>query len=422
MKTIPFSDRLNPVFVKELRQSFHDRSLAVAFAVLAVGQLGLWYIRSVSISNSPQIRDLFHFGYNGLLFVLLLLVIHLGNRSNKEIGKEGFDPALGTGYPPWKIVFGKTAAAWTILAGLLLIFLPGICLLGKTLPDRNLLAYLILLFLARQINQCLGQIPGARSARGLLALLFALWIIGAGFHLMRDLLEEEWSAILAMCGGGLLISSIFICGQIAGLMPKRADRSVPVKAAVLLTGAYFVLCSKLELFQTPGANTFTGLTAGFFILGSLFERKVPSQRQGEQAPRRLLFRIPAFLITTGCVPALFTGTVLAVITLLTAEKFLLSNLQSLLLSLFYVQLAVYLAEVDKLSAAVNWIVLLILLNVPIISGAVFPWGTALSLAAPEFIDVNLAAAIAGTAWLVSILLNKQLIARFLRLYFGRKEV
>ena len=88
--------------------------------------------------------------------------------------------------------------------------------------------------------------------------------------------------------------------------------------------------------------------------------------------------------------------------------------------LFYFLLALYLAELTRQSAVLLWIGILLVLHLPIISGSVFPWGTALSLAAPEFLDQQTAQIIAAAACIVGIALNWQLISRFLRLYFGRK--
>ena len=116
MKTIPFSDRLNPVFVKEIRQSLHDKSIAVSATLLAAGQLFMWFLHALGWhEDGAGIKDVANsLGMGGTLLTVLLLLVHFALRGGGERNQEGFDPALGTGYPPWKIVLGKTAAAWSI--------------------------------------------------------------------------------------------------------------------------------------------------------------------------------------------------------------------------------------------------------------------------------------------------------------------
>ena len=97
-----------------------------------------------------------------------------------------------------------------------------------------------------------------------------------------------------------------------------------------------------------------------------------------------------------------------------------TNLFSVFMILFYFLLALYLAELTRKPAFLLWGGILLALHLPIISGSIFPWGTALSLAAPEFLEPQTARIIAVAACIVGFVLNWQRISRFLRLYFGRK--
>lgn len=422
MKTIQLSDRLNPVFVKEIRQSFHDKSIAISAILLTAGQLFLWFLHSIGWTEIGNKKDLSGVGSGGTLLTVLLLLVHFALRSGKERLQEGFDPALGTGYPPWKIVLGKTAAAWSIAGLYLLLFLPGIYILGGVGPDRALLLILSVFFLCGQLCQTISLFKKAGSFSGVLILLILLWSVGYGISILHSTayIQENWSDLLLLIFGIILLGGTLICGQISAYLPPRADRSLPFKSALLITMLYFLTCSWAgKLQETLDFTLIPGWTAGIFLLGSLFERREPSRRQIQSAPRNILLRFGTFFVTSGKVPALFTGTILTVITLLLSST-PATNLYSVLLILFYFLLALYLADLTRQSAFLLWVGILLVLHLPVIFGSIFPWGTALSLGAPEFLDAQTARIIAGAACIVGIVLNWQLISRFLRLYFGRK--
>ena len=422
MKTIPFSDRLNPVFVKELRQSFHDKSIAISAVLLTAGQLFLWFLYSIGWDYHGAWKKISNVGLGGTLLIVLLLLVHFALRSGKERLQEGFDPALGTGYPPWKIVLGKTAAAWSVAGLCLLIFLPGIYFMQGDWPHLDLLLLLSVFFLCGQLCQTISLSQKASSVSGVLILLILLWTVGCGISFLHSntCIQENWSDLLLLSFGIILLGGTLICGQISAYRPPRADSSLPFKSALLCTMLYFLACSwagKVQEFLD--FSQISGWTAGIFLFGSLFERREPSRRQMQDAPRNMILRFLTFFVTSGAVPALVTGTLLMGIALLTSQT-AATNLYSVLLIIFYFLLALYLADLTRQSAFLLWIGILLVLHLPIITGSVFPWGTALSLAAPQFLDQQTAQIIAAAACIVGIALNWQLISRFLRLYFGRK--
>ena len=421
MKTIQFSDRLNPVFVKEIRQSLHDKSIAVSATLLAAGQLFMWFLHALGWhEDGAGIKDVANsIGMGGTLLTVLLLLVHFALRGGGERNQEGFDPALGTGYPPWKIVLGKTAAAWSIAGLYLLIFLPGMYFMGGIWPDRELLLILPVFFLCGQLCQTISLFKKEGRFSGVLILLVLLWTVGYGISTLRAAgnIQEQWSKLLLLSFGMILMGATLMCGQIACYLPPRADRSRPFKSAILVTMLYFLTCCWAGTLQNILTYSLVpGWTAGIFLLGSLFERREPSRRQIQDAPRNMVLRFLVFFVTSGAVPALFTGSILMTIALLTSA----TNLFSVFVILFYFLLALYLAELTRQPAALLWAGILLVLHLPIISGSIFPWGTALSLVAPEFLDPETARIIAVAACIVGFMLNWQLISRFLRLYFGRK--
>lgn len=420
MKTIHFSDHLNPVFVKEWRQNLHDKSVGIAFSLLAAGQLILWYIRAVGGPDTPT-EEMYFAGFVGTILVQFVLLVHFAIRAGKERGREGFDPALGTGYPPWKIALGQTAAAWSVIGALLVIFLPGLYLLDCTLPGAELPLSLAALFLTGQFCQCACAGKQLKNFQAPLLLLLGIWSAGSLFTVLENVDKNNLKQLLVVCGGFLFVGIIFFCGQITLYSHPRADRSIPVKIALLATVLYFVLCGYLELqVSFVDHRVMTGCTAGIFLFWIFFERKTPTRRQLAQAPRNILFRSLYFFITSGAVPALFTGTLLTLVTMLLTGEFSAENLHGICITLFYFLLALYLSGISNKPGIVLWGILLALFQMPLISASNFPWGTALSLYAPKFLDEETALAVAGAACLTGIALNWQLISRFLRLYFDRK--
>lgn len=431
MKTLQISDRFNPVFVKEIRQSVHDKSLGFAVAVLAVGQLFLWYLwylRAVLTRNPAALQTtLAAFGLGGTFTILLFLLIHFAMRTGRERNMEGFDPARGTGYPPWKIAMGKAAANWAMTGGLMILFLPGIFVLAGEFLWRQFLIGALFLFAAGQCSQYFYMLTEAKSLGGLWALFFCVQILIAGNILLQlPFAEMHLTTFLQTCGALFLLGITFLCGQITHDLPPHADRSMLFKAAIFVCMIYLLFCAATapEMWLDWGLNMemIIGATGGLYLLGALFERRETSRRQIRQAPRHIALRIPAFLFTSGAVPGCITGMLLlAAAQLPGGAGITLADIHGTLICSFYVLLALYIAGSFQKSAVTMWIAALILFNFPCISGVIFPWGAALSLAAPEFLGPETAVAIAATAWLVSLLLNRQLFGRFLRLYLGKQE-
>lgn len=425
MKTISLSDRLNPVFVKEIRQSIHDRSLGVAAAILAAGQLFLWYLRGVLQITPLEQQNLAVPGFIGTFIVLLFLLIHFAMRSGRERNMEGFDPARGTGYPPWKIAMGKTAASWAILGGLMLLFLPGLFILSGDFHWRKLLTGMIFLFMTGQCSQYCYMFSESKSMRGLFMLYFCVQMLILGIGLLLAPLEEmPLMTYLLLNGAGILLGGTFFCGQITQDLPCYADRSMIFKIALFVFMLYLLLSFTISPAWWQeidfGRATITGAVGGLYLLGALFERREPSRRQIRQAPRNIFLRILAFFFTSGTVPGLVTGTLLLAAALGMAGNVTMANFHGALISSFYILLGLYLSGKTRQPAITMWLAVLLLCNIPCISGVMFPLGTAFALASPEFLGPEIAVAIAGAAWLAGILLNGPLFIRFLRCYF-RKE-
>ena len=122
MKTLNFPDRLNPVFVKELRQSIHDKTLPYMALAVVAAQLLAGY--AVWASGDAPGRPFFTGSLSVFFGLLLVLRMIWAQRIGGERDREGFDPLAGTGYPVRRAVFGRLAAETCMIAVIALLALP----------------------------------------------------------------------------------------------------------------------------------------------------------------------------------------------------------------------------------------------------------------------------------------------------------
>jgi len=192
MKTLVFPDRLNAVFVKELRQSVHDKSLPYTGIAVVAAQLLAGYV--VWATEIRPTRDLFELSLFPLFDAMLMLRMIWAQRAGKERSQEGFDPLTGTGYPAWRAVGGRAAAEACMLFGLALLVLPWFgwgAAAGVLSTDlaTGALVGMFWLFAAREIFQYVSSFADGRKYSAFIILFAFLWIafaLGGGVSLFID--------------------------------------------------------------------------------------------------------------------------------------------------------------------------------------------------------------------------------------------
>ncbi|MDF1861351.1 MAG: hypothetical protein P1U87_14140 [Verrucomicrobiales bacterium] len=182
-----FSDRLSPVFVRELRQGLRAHSFVWAFVTFQVGALTATLLELFIFESFdgytgvfPQIfsnlfRVLLHFGFGLLLPLTQFSALH------SEIGRgRNIELVLASGLTRWQLVWGKFLVAST-LSGLLLISLLPYLLLRYFLGNAELTAILGETASTYLGNMAMNAIvigaSGYTSAVGRIVTIFYFYII-----------------------------------------------------------------------------------------------------------------------------------------------------------------------------------------------------------------------------------------------------
>jgi len=153
-----FSDRLNPILIKETRQSLKSRQFIFTFFSLLTAALG-WTIVG-SLSRMPQIyttpsAPTLLLGYYAVLAVPMLLVVPLAAYRSLEVEiDDGTLELLSiSSLSPWQVVLGKLASS------LLQIFLYFIVLLPCMAYAYTLRSQPYFHSLDYHDATCLGNLP-----------------------------------------------------------------------------------------------------------------------------------------------------------------------------------------------------------------------------------------------------------------------
>ncbi len=325
MKIQAFFDRLddymNPLVVKDLRQSSRNKSLMIALHVFLAFLL---FMLIVIFGNGRAREDgstmLVSFLGILLMATMFFVPIYSGVRLALERMSDNMELLYITTLEPHRIVRGK------FLAGLMLVILfysaamPFLSLTyflrGVDLPTILLAAgftFMVVITIL-QAALCLASLVRNRAilillglAAGMPMMTFYGMVIrvidlmidkGMGFRFING---EMWPEITAF-----LVIDLFILGSLyklntAFLKPASMDRAKPVRTFVLFGWLLIMggLCFKLES-EPVALWSFFGLVMG--LLGMLFacsERDRPGLRIMQERPVGKLKRVSGFVFSSG---------------------------------------------------------------------------------------------------------------------------
>ncbi|RMF99996.1 MAG: hypothetical protein D6741_07525 [Planctomycetota bacterium] len=257
-----FDARLNPIFVKEVRQSFKSGGFQWTFLLLIVGT----WLYTIAAAAGEQLRATslqgyveysgtnWFAGYFVLLSLALLvgLPIQAGRSMAADVSAETFELLSITALHPWRIVFGKLAVVVLKISVLFSVVLP--CLVvtymlgGVPLPGVLLALILetvcsLLLCTGAMLVGSIRQ-PLVRGTASTILLLLLIWWGGIGFvgfmfegggSLFGGLSLEvvlHWLAVLATLGTAIFL--LMIATIKASLTFPTDNRSTAIRAALLL--------------------------------------------------------------------------------------------------------------------------------------------------------------------------------------------
>jgi hypothetical protein len=342
-------DRVNPIAVKELRQSVQSRLIPVGLVVyLIVNAL----ILILAVMNSSYDETSFSgegafFGLLGVLFVGVIFIVpfQAGMRMASERNNTNVDLFFFTAMGPHKIIRGKFIATMILVGMLVSAALPYLTftylLRGVDMPTILLSIYQILLVSALvtmgAIN--LSCLTGNRLLQIILYVLGGFFLLGgidAADEIVEKILRaDSWGRVLAWETGIVLwclMLQYLLSAALIGI--PGSNRALPLR--VFVTASFFggvILAYALyfhyheDLFIMLwflGAAVLLGLS----LLVAIGEPDETSRRIRAQVPRTRFSQWGAFLVYTGCPGGLLWILLLSMIAFGVAFRFVGSSAYS----------------------------------------------------------------------------------------------
>lgn len=308
-----FSDRLNPVWVKEMRQMLNGRALLGSAAALIIA--GLLFSYRACLEGVDGGKDPVFFLYLLCYWVILLIpVLECVSRWHYERGQDCLTPEYTTGLSAFTILDGKLLAALTSTLILFLIGLPVFCFLFHSewpfidyfilfLP--NYLMTVTLLFLLCLLPPRKKTSPGSLPGLVLIGLLFWIAVFVLLAILVRHSLEPEHAPILFhvfLLSLAAAVECYFWCH--ARLLPARANRMLLPRIAGLILCLLFIPANGVYSFNTGVLFSVYGVIN---ILTASFERFELTERCRAALPKQPIPRLIVLFFSSGAYSGLIYG-------------------------------------------------------------------------------------------------------------------
>lgn len=263
---------LNPIWVKELRQSLRSRLFRIAFLATL---LAAATFSDLALGESDQSigLHLFQVSYAVLTATVVGLVPFYAFYASPGEGQTGLmDLVQLTGISPWRIATGRLLMALTQVGLFYSAFLPFMAV-AALLPGIDLLAAGLVLAgttvsaaAAAAVAIALGAILRSRLVRALIGIVLAGMLfyaaVGtgvAGISLLKSPEDVSQDGFVFGYLGGLavilLIGAYGIAGAAAALTHPEGNRSTPLRLVTLLGAILgFGLIAWLERSPNLSAN------------------------------------------------------------------------------------------------------------------------------------------------------------------------
>ena len=311
-----FSDRLNPVWVKEMRQMLNGRALLGSAAAPVIVGLLFSYLESCW-RGSYQGDDAVFFWYLFCYWVILLIpVLECVSRWHYERGQDCLTPEYTTALSAFTILNGKLLAALTSALIVFLLGLPVFCFLffHSKLPVidyfilfvPDYLMTVMLLFLLCLLPQRKKTSPGSLPGLVLIGLLF--WItdyVLLAILLFNTSLEPDRAQFLfhvSLLSFAAAVQCYFWCH--ARLLPARANRMLLPRIAGLILCLLFIPANGVYSFNTGVLFSVYGVIN---ILTASCERFELTDRCRAALPKKIIPRLIVRFFSSGAYSGLIYG-------------------------------------------------------------------------------------------------------------------
>ena len=332
-------DKINPILVKETRQSLKSRQFVATFSMILFAAVA-WTIAG-SLSMMPQIytspsAPRMMIGYYAVLALPMLLVVPLAayRSLESEIDDGTLELLSITTLSPWQIVLGKLASAsLQMLLYFVTLFpclayayslrgidLPTTLLLVASLAVAGLLMTVLGLFFAPTAKGRTGRISAMLTLIVLLVLAeYGVGSVVVGMILYGNPLSqaELLFTVLATTGLAVLLGHLLLTATAAQLTPETENRSTSLRLSLLAltSGCIVTMALAILVLGEPG---FMVYAVGLFIIAGLWtfcgslmvsERATITPRIRRELPSSFLGR----LFLTWLTPGPTTGLVFTII-------------------------------------------------------------------------------------------------------------
>ncbi|MCC9600537.1 ABC transporter permease [Stieleria sp. JC731] len=333
-----FGDAINPILVKETRQSLKSRQFVVTFSLILFAALA-WTVAG-SLSMMPQIytspsAPRMMIGYYAVLALPMMLIVPLAayRSLESEIDDGTLELLSITTLSPWQIVLGKLSSASLQMLLYFVTLFPCLAyaysLRGVDFPTT--LMILGSLAVAGQVLTVLGLFfaPVAKGRGGrvmtmivlILILILAEYgvsamVVGLIFYGNPLTSTESVFAVISTVSFAIVAINLMLTATAAQLTPETENRSTAIRLSLLAFTFVCVVISaaSLLLFKQRGIPVYLislfVLAAIWTICGAMMvsERDTMTPRIRRELPQSFLAR----LFTTWLTPGPATGTVFTI--------------------------------------------------------------------------------------------------------------
>ncbi|MBO0725204.1 MAG: hypothetical protein J2P52_06365 [Blastocatellia bacterium] len=340
-----FSDRINPIVVKELRQAVQSRFVIATLLTLLSIQLvaiGIYILASgASLFGfyAGQQSFLMLFGILQVIGVIFV-PLYTGARLAAERSDVNVDLLFITTIKPRSVIAGKMFAAMALTALIYSACMPFMAftyfLRGIDLPSIfiSLGVGFVAVITCAQMAVFVACMPVGRAFKvifGLIALTIFGVIYFATVAWVSDILRRGviggsfWETITVMSFVICFVVGVFFVMSVALIMPVASNRALPVRlfitAAWLLGGVAAVSGSVIENRNWPMILWLVAFEIVFAL--ALFVAVSERDRQGRRVrrsiPKSLLGRAPAFFFFSGAAHGVAWASVMIALTLAVAR-------------------------------------------------------------------------------------------------------
>ncbi|OYP38310.1 ABC transporter permease [Rhodopirellula sp. MGV] len=333
-----FGDAVNPILVKETRQSLKSRQFVATFSLILFAALA-WTIAG-SLSMMPQIytspsAPRMMIGYYAVLALPMMLVVPLAayRSLESEIDDGTLELLSITTLSPWQIVLGKLASATLQMLLYFVTLFPCLAyaysLRGVDLPTTLLIigALAVAGMVLTVIGLFFAPIAKGRGGRVMTMLVLILilvlgeygvsaLVIGMVFYGNPLSSTEILFAVISTCAFALVASHLLLTATAAQLTPETENRSTAIRLSLLAFTFVTVLISATALILLRHRGVPVYLIT-LFVIASIWticgammvsERDTITPRIRRELPQSFLAR----LLLTWLTPGPATGMVFTV--------------------------------------------------------------------------------------------------------------